>query len=112
MKFPQAAAVTFTLLNRGDLKTAAAWALAQTTDEAKSECLAVWAEEFSHQEASTGECDAAGTIASAVEPLAPPFAARVWARAGYGRWLAKDPAGVTKAIGLAQEKLATLTVPE
>lgn len=111
-KFPQAAAVTFSLLNRGDLKTATAWALAQTTDEAKSECLAVWAEEFSRQKASTGECDAEGTIAAAVEPLAPPFAARVWARAGYGRWLAKDPAGVTKGIGLAQEKLATLTVPE
>ena len=110
-KFPQAVAATASLINRGDLKTAAAWAAAQLTDDAKAECLAIWAQEIAHREAPAGEADFDGTIATAIERLEPPFAARIWARAGCGRLLAKDRAGVEAAIKLAQEKLATVSVP-
>ena len=110
-KFPQAVAATFSLIARGELQTAAAWAAAQASDESKSECLAAWAQETAFQNARTGEADVEGTIAAAVEKLSPALAARVWARAGCGRLLAKDQAGVAKGIELAQEKLATITVP-
>jgi hypothetical protein len=110
-KYPQAAAATRSLITRGQLAAAASWAAAQPTDEAKSECLAVWAQEVARQKASVGEADDNGAISAAIEKLAPPFAARVWARAGYGRFLAKDPAGMAKAIELAKEKLSPISPP-
>ena len=111
-KTPQAVAATFSLIARGHLDTAAAWAAAQPGDESKSECLAAWAQETAFRKGAAGEVDPEGAIAAAVEKLAPAFAARVWARAGCGRFLAYDPAGVAKAIGLAQELLAKIPVPE
>jgi hypothetical protein len=109
--YPQAVAATASLITRGQLEKAAAWAASQSTDEAKAECLAVWAEEIAHRRATVGEVDADGVIAAAVKPLAPALAARVWARAGCGRLLAKDQAGVNAAISLAQLQLATVTIP-
>lgn len=109
---PQAAAATYSLIARGQLATAAAWAAAQPSDEAKSECLAIWAQETAFHQGTEGEVDPDGAIAAAVENLSPAFAARVWARAGCGRFLAKDQAGVSKAIELAKELLAKIAVPE
>ena len=111
-KFPQAAAATYALIKRGELTTAAAWASAQANDEAKSECLGVWAQEIARLKSPAGEVDANGVIAAAVEKLSPPFTARVWARAGCGRFLANDGAGMAKAIELAREQLAKLSVPD
>lgn len=110
-KHPQAAAATFSLITRGQLAAAAAWAAAQSSDEAKSECLAVWAQELMRLKSGSGELDGGGEIAAAVEKLSPAFAARVWARAGCGRVQAKDPQGAAKAIALAQEQLAKIAVP-
>ena len=111
-KSPQAAAATFTLIARSGLETAREWAGAQSSDESKSECLGIWAQEFAYRKGTEGEADVDGAIAASVEKLSPAFAARVWARAGCGRWQAKDQAGAMKAIGLAREKLATIPVPE
>ena len=109
-KNPQAVAATSSLIARDQLAAAAAWAAAQTSDEAKAECLSVWAQEIAFRKAAKGEADANGTIAAAVEKLAPAFAARVWARAGCGRILAKDQPGAAAAAQLAQEKLATISI--
>ena len=111
-KYPQAVAATVSLMNRGEMSASTAWAAAQTTDEAKAECLAVWAERIARTKAATGEVDSDGMIAMAIENLPPALAARVWARAGCGRVLAKDPAGAAAAIKLAQEKLSTVTAPQ
>ena len=110
-KYPQSVAATSSLIARDQLSTAAAWAAAQTSDEAKAECLSVWAQEIAFRKAALGEADADGIIAAAVEKLAPAFAARVWARAGCGRVLAKDQPGAAVAARLAQEKLATIPIP-
>lgn len=110
-KHPQAAAATFSLMTRGEIATAAAWANAQPTDEGKAECLSVWAQESMRRKAGNGELDSGGEIAAAVEKLSPAFAARVWARAGCGRVQAKDPEGAAKAMTLAQEQLARIAAP-
>ncbi len=110
-KNPQAVAATSSLIARDQLSTAAAWAAAQTKDEAKAECLSVWAQEIAFRKAPQGEADADGIIAAAVEKLAPAFAARVWARAGCGRVLAKDQPGAAAAAQLAKDKLATINIP-
>ena len=110
-KNPQAVAATSSLIARDQLAAAAAWAGAQTSDEAKAECLSVWAQEIAFRKAAQGEADANGIIAAAVEKLAPAFAARVWTRAGCVRVLAKDQPGAVAAAQLAQEKLATFSIP-
>ncbi|WP_397568329.1 hypothetical protein [Schlesneria sp. T3-172] len=110
-EFPQAVAATASLLNRGEMDAAIAWASAQKTDEAKAECLAIWAEHIARTTASKGEVDPNGVIAKAIEGLPPSFAARVWARAGCGRVLAKDQEGAAAAVKLALEKLSTVTPP-
>jgi hypothetical protein len=110
-KNPQAVAATSSLIARGQFSAATAWIAAQTNDEAKAECLSVWAQETAFLSAGKGELDADGTIAAAVENLAPAFAARVWARAGCGRVLAKDQIGAAAAGRLAQEKLALISSP-
>ena len=110
-KNPQAIAATSSLIARDQMSAAVAWIAAHTNEEAKAECLSVWAQETAFRNAAKGELDADGTIAAAVEKLAPAFAARVWARAGCGRVLAKDQAGAAAAARLAQEKLAAISIP-
>lgn len=104
-KYPQAVAVTGSLINRGMLELAEKWAASQTSDDAKAECLGLWAEEIARQKAAAGAADAGGVIEAAVSGLPPALAARVWARAGCGRVSAKDEAGALAAIKLAQAKL-------
>ncbi len=110
-KNPQAVAATSSLIARDQMSAAVAWIAAQANEEAKAECLSVWAQETAFRKAAQGELDSDGTIAASAEKLAPAFAARVWARAGCGRVLAKDQVGASAAARLALEKLATINIP-
>ena len=110
-KEPQSVAATYSLIVRGEMDKAAAWANAQGSEDAKAACLAIWAQEVARQRAANGAVDADGLIAAAVKGLPPVVAARIWARAGIGRFEAKDPAGVKVAIQLAKEQLAQVPVP-
>jgi hypothetical protein len=110
-KYPQAVATTASLINRGQLESAEKWAASQTSDDAKAECLSIWAEEIASRKAAPGSVDAGGAIAAAVSSLPPVLASRVWSRAGSGRLLAGDEAGVMAAIKLAQSKLGEVNKP-
>ncbi len=111
-KFPQAVAATASLITRGQLDQALNWASSQSSDEAKAECLAIWAQQLARDKAAAGSADAGGAIAAAIKSLSPALAARVWARAGCGRLAAQDQAGIDAAIKLAQEQLAQIHAPE
>lgn len=110
-KEPQAVAATHSLMVRGELDKAAAWAKAQPSEDAKSACLSIWAQEVARQKAPEGSVDADGLIAAAVKDLPPVVAARIWARAGIGRFEAKDLAAVKVAIQLAKEQLDQVPKP-
>lgn len=110
-KYPLAVATTASLIGRGQLENAFTWASSQDSEDAKAECLSIWSENLAFRKAEEGSADAEGKIASAVKSLPAPLAARVWARAGVGRWLAKDQAGVAAAIKLAKEKMAEVSAP-
>jgi hypothetical protein len=110
-KYPQAVAATASLIGRGETEKAFAWASGQSSDDAKAECLAIWSEDFAFRKAAEGSPDSDGRIEAAVKSLPPALAARVWARAGFGRWLAKDPGGAAAAIKLAKEKMAEVAAP-
>jgi len=110
-KFPQPVAVTAALISHGNMPAAEKWAASQSDDDAKAECVAIWAEEVAYRKAAEGTADVDGAIAKKVESLPPALASRVWARAGCGRWRAKDKAGVTAAVNLATEKLSAIKVP-
>ncbi|WP_010588505.1 hypothetical protein [Schlesneria paludicola] len=111
-QFPQAVATTVSLMTRGQMEAAANWAAAQDDDEAKTECLAAWAEAVSRQNAKQGATDVDGAIAAALKSLSPALAARVWARAGCGRIAAQDHAGAAAAVKLVQESMAAVPVPQ
>ncbi len=108
---PQAVAATATLVARGQSKAAHDWAVAQPNDDAKAECLAIWAEGVARGQAQPGSADSNAEIVEAVKSLAPPLAARVWARAACGRFAAKDAAGTAATLKLARDLLATVAVP-
>ena len=108
---PQAVAATAALVARGQLKAAHDWAAAQPNDDAKAECLAIWAEGVARGQAQPGAADSNAEIVDAVKALTPPLAARVWARAACGRFAAKDAAGTTTTLKLARDLLATVAVP-
>ncbi|MEK6259851.1 MAG: hypothetical protein AABP62_14625, partial [Planctomycetota bacterium] len=108
---PQAMAATSTLVARGQSAAARDWAMAQPNDEAKSECLAIWAEGVARSQAQPGSADSNKEIADAVKALAPPLAARVWARAASGRFAAKDAADTTAMLKVARDLLATVAAP-
>ena len=108
---PQAVAATAALVARGQLTAAREWAAAQPNDEAKSECLAIWAEGVARGQAQPGSADSNPEIVAAVKGLAPPLAARVWARAAYGRFAAKDAGGTAATLKLARDLLTTVAVP-
>lgn len=110
-QFPQHVAVTATLLNRGLADEAFAWASGQTVEDARTECLCYWAEDFAHRHLAEGTADADDKIANAIKSLPPELAARVWARAGQGRLLSKDNAGAAAAAKLAQEQLTKVGQP-
>ena len=108
---PQAVAATMTLVTRGQLATAREWAKAQSNEEAKAECLAVWAEAVARKQVQPGSADSNAELVEAVKGLAPQLAARVWARAACGRFLAKDEAGTAATLKLARDVLATVATP-
>ena len=108
---PQAVAATATLVTRGQLTAARDWAAAQPNDEAKSECLAIWAEGAARGQAQPGSADSNKEIVDAVQALAPTLAARVWARAAYGRFAAKDVGGTAATLKLARDLLTTVAAP-
>lgn len=108
---PQAAAATMTLMTRGESKAARDWAAAQPNEDAKAECLAVWAEATARTQAQPGSADSNAELVEAVKPLAPALAARVWARATCGRLTAKDQDGAAATLKLARDLLATIPVP-
>ena len=108
---PQAVAATAALVTRGQLTAARDWAAAQPNEEAKSECLAIWAEGAARGQAQPGSADSNQEIVAAVQGLAPPLAARVWARAAYGRFAAKDVGGTAATLKLARDLLATVAMP-
>ncbi len=108
---PQAVAATAALVAHGQSTAARQWAVAQPNDEAKSECLAIWAEEVARGQAQPGSADSNKELVEAVKPLAPPLAARVWARAACGRSAARDAAGAAATLKLARDLLATVAAP-
>ena len=108
---PQAVAATAVLVVRGQRTAAREWAVAQPSDEAKSECLAIWAEGVARGQAQPGSADSNPEIVAAVQGLAPSLAARVWARAAYGRFAAKDVGGTAATLKLARDLLATVAAP-
>ena len=111
-QFPQAVAATASLIARGQLDVAAAWAVDQDSERAKAECLAIWAETFAETNAPAGSADSESAIADATKSLSPAMAARVWARAGCGRFAAQDALGTAEAIKRAQDLMSTIHVPE
>ena len=108
---PQAVAATATLVARGQLGAAREWAAAQPNDEAKSECLSIWAEGVARGQVQPGSADSNAAIVDSVKALAPPLAARVWARVAYGRLAAKDAGGATAALKLARDLIAKVAAP-
>jgi len=108
---PQAVAATATLTTRGQTGVARLWAEAQPNDEAKAECLAIWAEVIARGQAQPGAADSNPDLVAAVKVLPPQLAARVWARAACGRFLAKDEAGTAATLKIARDLLATVVVP-
>ena len=109
--YPQAVAATGSLISRNYLDLASNWAVQQTSEDARAECVALWAEEFSFLKGEKGKADVGDAIAAAVKTLPAPLAARVWARAGMGRLRAKDREGMQAAAKLAQEKLDEVPKP-
>lgn len=108
---PQAVAATAALVARGQLSAARDWALAQPNEDAKSECLSIWAERVARGQTQPGSADSNPELVAAVKGLAPPLAARVWARAAYGRFAANDAGGTAATLKLARDRLATVAVP-
>jgi len=108
---PQAVAATAALVARDQLTAARDWSAAQPNDEAKSECLAIWAEGVARGQAQPGSADSNPEIVEAVKGLAPSLAARVWARASYGRFAAKDVGGAAATLKVASDLLTAVAVP-
>ncbi len=108
---PQAVAATASLTTRGQLAAARAWAEAQPLEEARAECLAIWAEAVARGQAQPGAADSNADLVAAVKALPPQLAARAWARAACGRFLAKDEAGTAATLKIARDLLATITAP-
>lgn len=107
---PQAAGTTGSLINRGQLAAARTWAEAQTDEQVRVECLAVWAEGFARQQPTVAA--ATTDITEAVKNLSPALAARVWARAAGGRFAAGDQDGAAGMLKTAQDLLASIAVPK
>ncbi|MCP6768675.1 hypothetical protein NL529_27930, partial [Klebsiella pneumoniae] len=51
-QFPQAVAATGSLINRSFMDAAVKWIASQPDDEARTECLAYWAQEVSRRKAA------------------------------------------------------------
>lgn len=107
---PQSVAATGSLVNRGQLAAGRAWAELQPEEEARVECLAVWAEGSARTQANAAA--ATTDITDAVKSLSPALAARVWARGACGRIAAGDPDGATAMLKTAQDLIASLPVPK
>ncbi|MBS0205119.1 MAG: hypothetical protein JSS49_19620 [Planctomycetes bacterium] len=101
---PQAVAATMSLVVRGQADAGRDWALAQSDVEVKVECLSAWAETVARQQEKP-------PIDDAVKGLPPALAARVWARAACGRFVAGDKAGATQLLKSAQDLMATVPPP-
>ena len=108
---PQAVATTASLIARNQPAAARSWAEAQTDEEARAECLSVWAEGVAFQQAKPGAATASPEIADAVKGSTPALAARVWARAACGRFIAGDKDGAAATVKVASDLLASVPVP-
>lgn len=107
---PQPVGTTGSLINRGQLAAARTWAEAQTDQDVRVECLAVWAEGFARQQPTVAA--ATTDITDAVKALSPALAARVWARAACGRFAAGDQDGAAATLKTAQDLVASIPVPK
>ena len=101
---PQAVAATVSLVVRGQAAAGRDWALAQTSEEARVECLAAWAEAVAFQSEKP-------ELGDAVKGLAPALAARIQARAACGRFAAGDLDGAAALLKSAQDLIATVSPP-
>lgn len=107
---PQAVAATASLVIHGQPAAGRAWAEAQTPEDAKVECLAMWAETLAaHPKAGT---DTTAEITDAAKGLNPAQAARVWARTACGRFVAGDQTGAAVALKTAQDLIGTVAAPQ
>jgi len=108
---PQAVAATASLVARGQMNPARAWAEAQADEEGRAECLAVWAEGVAQRQTKPGAASGSPEIADAVKALPPSLAARVWARAAFGRLSAGDTEGAAATLKTARDSLGTISAP-
>lgn len=108
---PQSVAATVALVSRNQLTAARDWAMAQPNDDAKAECLAVWAQQRALMSPQLGWSSGETEVGDAVKNLAPALASRVWARTALGRVGANDPQNAETALKRANELLASVAVP-
>ena len=108
---PQAAAAAGSLVAHNQLAAAKSWAEAQTDNEAKSECFAVWAEGIAFHQSKPGPANSTPEIEEATKGLSAALKARVWARAACGRYAAGDVPGAAETLKLAVAELAKVAVP-
>ena len=108
---PQAVATTASLAVRGEMDAARQWALAQPTEESRVESLAEWAQQVASRQEKAGTAESNLAIVDAVKTLKPALAARVWARAGFGRYLAGDKDGAIATLKVAESLLASIAIP-
>ena len=108
---PQAAAAAGSLVARNQLAAAKSWAEAQTDNEAKGECFAIWAEGIASHQSKPGPANSTPEIEEATKGLSAALKARVWARAACGRYAAGDVPGAAETLKLAVAELAKVAVP-
>ncbi|MFO1045143.1 MAG: hypothetical protein U0941_25490 [Planctomycetaceae bacterium] len=108
---PQAAAATGSLVAHNQLAAAKSWAEAQTDNEAKGECFAIWAEGIAFHQSKPGPANSSPEIEEATKGLSAALKARVWARAACGRYVAGDAPGAAETLKLAVAELAKVAVP-
>lgn len=108
---PQAAAATASLMARKQFAAAKTWSEAQSDDEAKSECFAIWAEGVAFHQSKPGPANLTPEIDDAIKGFSAALKARIWARASCGRYLAGDLPGAAETLKLAVAELAKVSVP-
>jgi hypothetical protein len=108
---PQAVATTMSLVTHGQFAAGKTWALAQSDETSRAECLTVWAEGVAFSQDKPGPASSNPEIAEAIKGLSPAQQARVWARAACGRFAAGDSAGAAATLNDAQALIASVPVP-
>ena len=108
---PQATAAAGSLVAHNQFSAAKSWAEAQTDNEAKGECFAIWAEGIAFHQSKPGPANSTPEIEEATKGLSAALKARVWARAACGRYVAGDAPGAAETLKLAVAELAKVAVP-